>query len=166
MTLVDTPEGRFNGRLRVCGAVSSCGVNLIRGRADDTVLPLFPCEGRGPSPAAAASAAWLVNRDIALWQNPLGNLSLWVMDPCLRRGTMMGFAQRRRVSRNRRRSRIASMARWSHTSPPVGKRYLIRFCSFLYPIPVRPELVEGPVLLLTWMHTQGCPFDEARPEPV
>jgi len=29
LTLVDTPAGSFNGRLRVCGAFWGCGVNLI-----------------------------------------------------------------------------------------------------------------------------------------
>ena len=68
MTLVDTPEGRFNGRLRVSGRVLSCGVNLIHPMvaaphvARDGIHCVAPDVIRG---SHRADAAWAEKRELA-----------------------------------------------------------------------------------------------------
>ncbi len=120
LTLVDTPEGRFNGRLRVSEPVLDCGVNLIQLRT-----------GSGcalQTVTAAARSALLVRR-----------LTL------LRSESLPILLAMREAGGARRRSRFASMAGGSHRSGHVGKRNLIHFCSYSPPQSgALPRRKQGP----------------------
>jgi hypothetical protein len=106
LTLVDTPEGRFNGRLRVSEPVLDCGVNLIQLRT-----------GSGcalQTVTAAARSALCMRRLTPLHSETLPILLVM-----------------REAGGARRRSRIASMTGGSHRTGHVGKQNLIHFCSII-----------------------------------